>query len=567
MRLLDTLAFAYERKLVLKEYAEPPDEYAILSHTWSEDEVLYSDILNSQASTRKGYAKLKSVLKLAARERLQLLWVDTCCINKESSAELSEAINSMYRWYAHSKICYAYLEDVSVSSEWEESFTKSRWFTRGWTLQELIAPRTLAFFSDDWSELGSKSKMSTLLSTVTQIDEDILDGACSVHRASVANRMSWAASRNTTRVEDVAYCLMGIFDVNMPLLYGEGKKAFLRLQEEIMRQTNDQSLFAWTAESGTRRCGLLASSPASFRDSSSYVSYPCTSHHEVRNHCLNIELQLVPAQSKYEGEWLGSDQIPDHGSSIGAPVYGVLECPSPPHFSSHLAVLLLPVTQQPDHYVRIQPQGLATVSVSVLRKLASEGGRAKRIYVMQDAAFRFTHRFFARTQLFVMDAASTFGHFWHQYEVLDIKHLPLPRSTLDAVLSLGRPTGVILSKLFPSTFQMATRGGELAIAVLFRSRGSGLRFALLLGGARHDGNAATPISIYIDPFACEILHMYKLPDFDRLQEMFRGTSCIGKTHKHSLKVHQSTIELTVEREKLVTATSVVWKFGLSACES
>lgn len=153
----------------------------------------------------------------------------------------------MYRWYRNARSCYAYLADVSIDGGAETVEGKiegSRWFTRGWTLQELVAPANVEFYSKDWESLGSKSDLHALLTEITGIEERVLRTGF-LEDVSIAKRMSWAARRRTTRVEDRAYSLLGIFDVNMPLLYGEGIKAFIRLQEEIMRVSDDQSLFAW----------------------------------------------------------------------------------------------------------------------------------------------------------------------------------------------------------------------------------------------------------------------------------------------------------------------------------
>ena len=151
----------------------------------------------------------------------------------------------MYSWYEDSEICFAYLEDVpSVQSSIAELWL-SRWFTRGWTLQELIAPANINFYGKSWSFLGNKIELSSALSSITSIPEGILIDPFRRSLANVTRKMSWAASRQTSRIEDTAYSLLGIFKVNMPLLYGEGEKAFFRLQEEIIRETDDQSLFAW----------------------------------------------------------------------------------------------------------------------------------------------------------------------------------------------------------------------------------------------------------------------------------------------------------------------------------
>jgi Heterokaryon incompatibility protein (HET) len=221
----------------------PP--YAILSHTWHDDEVLFQDLQDIPLASKKaGFVKIQFCCNQALEDGFEFVWVDTCCIDKTSSAELSEAINSMYRWYRGAHICYAYLKDVSQSEDHEE-FVQSRWFKRVWTLQELLAPRRLFFYSTEWNKIGSSRDLKALLCQATGIDTEYFTGR-DLYMASVAKRMSWAATREATRPEDIAYSLFGIFDVNMPLLYGEGQqKAFLRLQEEIMKSSDDHTLFAW----------------------------------------------------------------------------------------------------------------------------------------------------------------------------------------------------------------------------------------------------------------------------------------------------------------------------------
>ncbi|KAM7210457.1 hypothetical protein V8F06_014159, partial [Rhypophila decipiens] len=169
-------------------------------------------------------------------------WADTCCIDKTSSSELSEAINSMYKWYSESSVCYVYLEDVDplpqgwhLSSSTWGPFLASRWFNQGWTLQELIAPESVTFFANDWSDLGSKFTIRNILVLRTRVPNNVLRGV-SPSLCSAAERMSWAAERETSREEDMAYSLLGIFGIHMPLLYGEGgPRAFQRLQEEIWK--------------------------------------------------------------------------------------------------------------------------------------------------------------------------------------------------------------------------------------------------------------------------------------------------------------------------------------------
>ncbi|KAL8925514.1 MAG: hypothetical protein Q9208_003405 [Pyrenodesmia sp. 3 TL-2023] len=226
-----------------------------------------------------GYRKIKGCCELARIQGYPYVWIDTCCIDKKSSAELSEAINSMYAWYARSAICYVYLSDVKIGTtepDFEQAFCTSRWYSRGWTLQELLAPKEIIFYDRYWRFLGSKQDLLRQVSKASGIEGWYLEDRRRVHLASVANRMSWAAKRETTRPEDIGYCLMGLFGVNMPLLYGEGRKAFIRLQYEISRETDDESLFAW--HSSDHVTGIFATSPDYFGGSA------------------NIEPGLNPAQ-------------------------------------------------------------------------------------------------------------------------------------------------------------------------------------------------------------------------------------------------------------------------------
>ena len=221
---------------------------------------------------RLGYWKIQNTCRQARKDGYKWVWVDTCCIDKRSSAELSEVINSMYRWYENSSVCYAYLHDVPGTSFPTQSDKVKypnfngwpEWFSRGWTLQEMIAPRNLQFFNKDWNPIGDKAKLARILENITQVSQYILTRGLSGHRPCVAQIMSWAADRTTTRVEDRAYSLMGLLDVNMPMLYGEGQKAFHRLQLEIIRTSNDQSIFAWVRE-GEWTGSVLADDPRSFR--------------------------------------------------------------------------------------------------------------------------------------------------------------------------------------------------------------------------------------------------------------------------------------------------------------
>ena len=226
----------------------------------------------SRKLDKKGYKKIKDCCKLAASENWQYTWIDTCCIDKTSSAELSEAIKSMYRWYEKAQVCYAYLADVDSAGQDEWSLMRgmeqSRWFTRGWTLQELLAPNRVVFYDKTWVEIGSKSSLSEKISAITRIKHEHL---ISPLKASVAAKMSWASKRTTFRIEDIAYSLMGLFEVNMPLLYGEGRKAFTRLQHEIVKISDDESIFAWR-DDGVIQSGAFARSPVAFLYSGDVVN-------------------------------------------------------------------------------------------------------------------------------------------------------------------------------------------------------------------------------------------------------------------------------------------------------
>lgn len=241
----------------------PP--YAVISHRWGNEEVLLEDYGDRPPilSRSYGWTKILQAGHIARERGLRYVWIDTCCIDKKSSAELSEAINSMFSWYQNAKECYVFLVDVpsipsipasqeaqdspaGVQSFETESFRSSVWFTRAWTLQELLAPASVIFFSCDFHELGSKEGLCGLISETTRIPPIFVMSNDMIRKASVAERMKWASMREATRQEDIAYSLLGLFDVNMPLLYGEGSKAFFRLQTEIIRNSDDESIFGWS---------------------------------------------------------------------------------------------------------------------------------------------------------------------------------------------------------------------------------------------------------------------------------------------------------------------------------
>lgn len=235
--------------------AQNATHYAILSHTWGPDdqEVTYQDIVQGTGEGKTGYAKIRFCAEQAKRDGLRYFWVDTCCIDKWNNTELSTAINSMFRWYRDAAQCYVYLADVSVPDSvtqstnvqaspplplWEAAFRSSRWFTRGWTLQELLAPRSVKFFAKEGKMLGDKGSLEQQIHEVTGIDIPALRGDA-LSGFTIDERFRWAETRQTTVEEDSAYCLLGIFDVFMPLIHSEGEKnAVRRLKKEIVDAKN-----------------------------------------------------------------------------------------------------------------------------------------------------------------------------------------------------------------------------------------------------------------------------------------------------------------------------------------
>ncbi|RDW72205.1 hypothetical protein BP5796_08239 [Coleophoma crateriformis] len=218
--------------------------YAILSHTWGADreEVTYQDLVDGTGINKSGYKKIYFCGEQARRDGLQHFWVDTCCIDKKNSVELSEAINSMFSWYQKSSKCYVYLSDVSTNGNHQSAFQESRWFTRGWTLQELIAPRSVEFYGADGSLIGDKTSLEQQLHAITGIAVSALQGT-TLSMFSFEERMSWANARETKREEDKVYSLLGMFDVHIPLIYGEGaKNAFERLREKIYKRGKKRQL-------------------------------------------------------------------------------------------------------------------------------------------------------------------------------------------------------------------------------------------------------------------------------------------------------------------------------------
>ncbi|CAJ2504129.1 Uu.00g115230.m01.CDS01 [Anthostomella pinea] len=255
------------KELRLEELIEPPGThpFAILFHTWDAEEVTYQQFADTAARRfKRGWAKIQRACATARECGCDYLWDDTCCIDKQDNAELTESIYSMFQWYSDATVCLAFIADFDATAGDMESLRRARWFSRGWTLQELIAPSTVYFYDREWRLFGTRSSLYQELSSITGISTDILsppDGAALrdlLDDILIARRMAWAARRHTTKKEDIAYCPLGIFGVNMPMLYGE--------------------VFAWTANDRTQDPsknvspnkiyrGILASSPAEFAGS------------------------------------------------------------------------------------------------------------------------------------------------------------------------------------------------------------------------------------------------------------------------------------------------------------
>lgn len=370
MRLLKTGPYVpgKERLEVIQKWGQDIPPYAILSHTWSlnpEDEVSFADIQNGTSATKPAEKtrKVRKAIERAKFDGYGFLWIDTCCIDKTSSVELSEAINSMYRYYENAQKCYAFLADVSTA-DFAESFAGSRWWRRGWTLQELLAPTIVEFFSSDWETLGTKTTLRNTISQITGIESEYLAGNLPVQHASIAKRMSWASARQTTREEDLAYCLIGVFEVNMAMLYGEGgQRAFVRLQEEIMRSNEDQSLFAWIKEPGDEEGpggyhGLLADSPKDFKHTGNTISYSeLTGHNPSTMTARGLHMTLPLTQK-------------NDLTSIA-----VLQCPVPGRgYNDWLAIYLKRLPAGVDQYARVTCTKLASIS---------EVGKPQEVYVRQ----------------------------------------------------------------------------------------------------------------------------------------------------------------------------------------
>lgn len=361
MRLLSTLT----RKLH-EFFDENTPPYAILSHTWGDDEVSFQDLESNETTNKAGYSKIKSCCELAASEGWRYVWIDTCCIDKRSSSELSEAINSMFRWYQRAEVCYAYLSDVNVKGKPRSSscIRGSRWFTRGWTLQELLAPATVIFYDRNWTEIGTKQSLQEEISSETGIQYTHLFHPMD---ACIAVKMSWASRRMTARREDIAYCLLGLFDLNMPLLYGEGEKAFFRLQYELLQSgDDDESIFAW--EDKERQpftmSGILAPSPAAFASSGQIEKFDTPHGYRLVSNLTRKSMLAIVS-------------VLEDSSSSHQRLLVMIHCKRPGQNPSCLGIAIHRRSWQ-RHYLRADPRNLTTCEPPLNRGVFNSFRQTKR---------------------------------------------------------------------------------------------------------------------------------------------------------------------------------------------
>ncbi|XXG95104.1 hypothetical protein Hte_001364 [Hypoxylon texense] len=413
MRLLNTTSYRLE-----SFDGEFKPKYAILSHTWGNQEVLFEDIENYENldwRRKSAWAKVEGSCRQASLDGYDYIWIDTCCINKSSSTELSEAINSMYQWYRSSAVCYAFLEDVQDLPD----LSASRWLTRGWTLQELIAPETVLFYNKDWRLLGDRFELAPQISHQTKIGMDVLTrghivdgksqrahiigrlGYCSscgvfdrslesiLGRFCAAQKMTWASHRETTREEDVAYCLLGLFQVNMTPIYGEGSHAFWRLQEEITKRWNDQSILVWHIppndaslffDGSSYASSLFAGHPNSFQLSlSHYVQQRWAPQSYVQK---TTRMEMAPGKLALTALLCPISTVPSHEDKRIA----ILDCVMGDDLKSRPALLLkrLPGPEEVYHLLMrhvcciVEPPGL-------MRPIDIRQAKMERISIVDDA--------------------------------------------------------------------------------------------------------------------------------------------------------------------------------------
>ena len=367
MRLLSTDT---QFGLTVKYFEDPNccPQYGVISHVWGKDELLYVDIVNSDYDrTWDNYKKVVACCEAARRRRLQYVWINTCCIDWRSDLEVREAVNSRFAWYKKAVLCFAFLEDVPSSnnpSAKNSAFRTSRWFTTDWTLQDLIAPEIVLFFTKGGELIGSKSDLASTISEVTGVDYGVLNGLTPIEAMSTAKKMSWAVGRKAIKSEERAYSLLGLFGVNMTTIYGEGEKAFDRLQHEIIVHSADHSIFAFdTRETGSTSSfrGLLASTPDEFSASANVVRTP----YSLFRNTWGIQSPAPYIQKTASGLVIEVPVIDDPTSETGNDewIYIGLACKNltsnaPSQTLSTVGLLLMRARGSEDLYVRAADRGL-----------------------------------------------------------------------------------------------------------------------------------------------------------------------------------------------------------------
>ncbi|KAH7068507.1 heterokaryon incompatibility protein-domain-containing protein [Paraphoma chrysanthemicola] len=357
MRLLDTTTFELHSRE--QEYFKS-EGYAILSHRWVGAEITFEQISRHSAELRNAGAwqmptpqleKIRGACLTARNLGFKWMWIDNCCINKSSTTEESESINSMFKWYRDAQVCITYLSDVEMRSpplpprqggihttppgppnhtifKRHDGRTPSEWFSRGWTLQELLAPHDMRFFDMNWNYMGTKTSLAREIQAITRIDATYLTGERDFRQACIAVKMSWLSSRTTTRQEDMTYSMLGLFNTTMSPQYGEGQRAFMRLQHQLLSSTTDESLFAWRMpdpQAGQRlgilpsetdwhddEWGLLAPCPSWFTDCTNLtttggprIDRPSNIFQPARQG-VQIPIMPVPGNTAYQAIWIGA---------------------------------------------------------------------------------------------------------------------------------------------------------------------------------------------------------------------------------------------------------------------
>jgi hypothetical protein len=459
--------------------AEIPERYAILSHTWGpeEEEIRFDGISSGNIDKdKKGFFKLEQCCKQAKQDGCGYAWIDTCCIVSSNSTELGKSIRSMFRWYQNATICYAYLADVPAGTDCksdDSAFCKSRWFSRGWTLQELLAPKTVHFYGKAWNAIGTKSELSRVIEKITRIPREVLEGYQPLETTSVAQRMSWAADRLTKEPEDIAYCLLGLFGVSMGLEYGETpERAFQRLQYEIMKVVRDESILAWgygyspktklraDSPSTALSAGALARSPADFRFCDRVVSR---------------QPHAGPAYSlEVKGGYLFV-QLPVAEKAESKETFIILDCCSDDDAARSIAVALWPDPSRPspssEYWIRLAHQRIISV--------AGGSHPKKSFYIRATKSVDSTEARNRRHWIRIGELAG------NQLELLDV----YPGSTLTG------NQGVI------STFESASDVGKVGRIVRLRNKRDKDRDILLVILVERTGEKAHAVA-WVNIFTC-----------------------------------------------------------------